>query len=90
MIKLDMLKDKRFLTLLAVVASLAAFVFGGNKLYDHAFKQGMKTYHGMCYHIGGILVDKEEGTVVQCMPLAQVPKQEIENLQKELDKQGKV
>lgn len=85
-----MWRHKKALVFFAVVSLLSALVYSGNRLYDYAHKQGMKDYHGMCYHIGGILLDKEDGTVVQCMPLAQVPKQELENLQKELDKQSRV
>lgn len=75
---------------LGVVAFAVAQWWAVSSTWNAGHKQGMKDYHGACYHIGGLLLDSEEGTVVQCMPLISVPKEEIPKLKKELDKDTKV
>ena len=45
-----------------------------------AYHQGFKDYHGMCFQIGGMVLDKEDGTVVQCSPLGRIPEQEMRQL----------
>ena len=60
----------------------------GNKM---GFKEGMKTYHQICYQISGPMLDKEDGTVVYCMPLAAIPEEEMnKHRQQELDNKNKV
>jgi hypothetical protein len=46
--------------------------------------EGVELYHSMCYNVGGFIVD-EEGRAVQCAPLTQLPKKEVEGFNKRLD-----
>lgn len=84
---------KQLLTL-AICLLLTAFAGGGlgYALGQKAgFKDGMKTYHQICYQISGPMLDKEDGTVVYCMPLATIPEEEMnKHRQQELDNKNKV
>lgn len=43
---------------------------------DVGIKRGIDSYHQMCYTIGGIVVD-EQGHVVVCRGLGQMPEAEV-------------
>lgn len=45
--------------------------------YKFGQKEGVKAYHNQCV-IGGIIINEEQGTVVQCAPLTTIPKKELE------------
>ena len=46
--------------------------------------EGIELYHSMCYNVGGFIVN-EQGEAVQCTPLTQLPKKEVESFNKRLD-----
>lgn len=52
--------------------------WAGHYAYEQGMEQGMKDVIGICYHIGGVLLDKDTGLVIQCSPLTQVPQQELD------------
>lgn len=59
--------------------------------YSKGQHDGMKMYHQICYQISGPMLDKEDGTVVYCMPLAAIPEEEMnKHRQQELDNKNKV
>ena len=58
-----------------------ALGYGSVKLKDHYIKQGLDMYHNQCYNVGGYVIN-EDGTVVMCKPLTQIPKQELDRIPK--------
>lgn len=66
---------------IAGVLLAGALGYGSVKLKDHYIKQGLDMYHNQCYNTGGIIIN-EQGTVVQCRPLTQIPKKELDNFSK--------
>lgn len=77
------------------VVSVAFFVgreFGRTDGYKKGMLEGVATYHQACYNVGGYVFG-EDGSVVQCIGLGKIPKEELEkNLeqQKPLDKGTKI
>ena len=45
--------------------------------YKFGKLEGIKAYHNQCV-IGGIIINEEQGTVVQCAPLTTIPKKELD------------
>jgi hypothetical protein len=58
---------------------------GGYWSYNKGMFDGMNAYHYACYNVGGLVVDENTGTVVQCMPLRLSP-EEKKNFTVPLDK----
>jgi hypothetical protein len=58
---------------------LAFLVFDGAVYLGYKFGklEGIKAYHNQCV-VGGIIINEEQGTVVQCAPLTTIPKQELD------------
>lgn len=67
---------------LLVACLVGLYPLVGVLAYDKGWNNGLTDYHGMCYHVGGMIVHKELRTVVECQGLVEIPKEE----QKLLDK----
>lgn len=55
-----------------VLALVASNIFSFRTGHD----VGVDAYHKHCYEVGGMVVDEESGTVVQCKPLTVIPQEE--------------
>jgi hypothetical protein len=76
--------------IIGVTIGLTALIVYGNwAFYDAGVKAGVQMYHDACYEVGGILIDKKL-TVVQCQGLTALPKEEEEQILKDLDKDQKI
>jgi hypothetical protein len=67
-------------SLIVSVLVVCMFGYGLTKLYSAGVTAGLRGYHSQCYTIGGIIINEEDGTVVQCAPLSVVPKEELRGL----------
>lgn len=58
---------------------LGFLLFDGSVYLGYKFgeKEGVKAYHNQCV-IGGIIINEDQGTVVQCAPLTTIPKSELD------------
>ena len=64
---------------LAGLLLVAGVGFGGFHYGKQAGQEeGVDFYHHMCYDVGGVVIDRE-GRAVQCAPLSQIPKKELDN-----------
>jgi len=71
-----------------VAGFISGTVFGRWQEHDSAVKEGIDMYHNQCL-TGGMVLRKEDGTVVACQPLGVIPKEEP-ILQEPLDKPNKI
>jgi len=72
---------------LALLALLAMLGYSHYLVHQAGIQKGVDTYHDLCYHNGGYIVDEKKGTVVVCKGLTQLPEQELQNF---LDKPSKM
>jgi hypothetical protein len=64
--------------ILAIAAPTGAYLVGEYK----GRVEGLNLYHEACYQ-GAIMFNNEDGTAVQCAPLTQVPKEELNKYNKD-------
>lgn len=69
----------------AFVATIVALSFVsicvGMYVHRKAFKAGIDSYHQMCFNTPGYVIDFNDGTVVQCMGLTTLSKEELSRFQ---------
>ena len=58
---------------------VVVYIFIGAAFYNLGKKHGVDNYHQACYTVGGIVVDENAGTAIQCAPFGKVPKEELPN-----------
>lgn len=72
--------NKRLLgALAALLALLGTTVLGYWTGKEDGIAEGVDKYHNLCYNVGGYAVDQNNGTVVMCQPLTQLPEPELKN-----------
>ena len=63
----------------AILALLGVSVggwYGWKTAYSKGLEEGVDFYHQMCYNNGGVVFD-EQGRVVLCGPLTQIPEEGV-------------
>jgi hypothetical protein len=79
---------KRLLGALAALLAISLLsVYTHHRAFEYGKEQGIDNYHDLCYNVGGYVVDQNDGTVVMCQPMTQLPEAELKNF---LDKGTKV
>jgi len=63
----------------SILIILGFLMFNGSVYLGYKFgeKEGVKAYHNQCV-IGGIIINEDQGTVVQCALLTTIPKSELD------------
>jgi hypothetical protein len=65
----------------AISVWLGINAWAGHYAYQQGVEQGMHDMLGICYHIGGMIIDKTTGLVIECTGVSQLPPNELEQLQ---------